>query len=623
MRRLFSLLLAFGLSLSLSVPSFALELEDAKELLKAHYIDPLPDGFEEMDDLDEILTAINDPYTTYLTAEEYSQLQTAINGQTVVGIGASVHLIYEDGYRILSVLDNSPALQAGLEAGDVILAVDGRTLTDTDDVTGFIRGQEGTEVTLTIRKVASGQVCDITITRRAVNVPIVTYELAGDALAIQCDSFGESTPRLVEQALRELEEKAAVCIVDLRQNPGGTIGSSAGAAGHFVGTGMASYVRGADGDYNHVFILPSCPDLTDKPVIVLTSNYSASGSEMFSGIIRDRGAGIGIGQRTFGKGVAQYVFNDTTHPELFDGDCLKITVYRFFSPNGVTNDTMGVIPTLVVSDLNAPTASLLLSSAKPKLPKGHLKLELAGHTFYIDLKEALQEEHKAAFTELLEAIPHHAVLYRGMTGAWSEITPEKLADRLGLPFRSRTFSDISTSPYADEINTLSVLKLLSGFEDGSFRPDEQITRGQFCAMVSAALNLNSDPQLAEKRFNDISAQSPEAGSIGAMADMGFVKGFEDGSFRPDNTITVQEMVTMLNQVAAWATMEGYDYAKMPLAGKAVTTYSSFAPWARISARNLELFDALLPDLQPTQTVKREEAAASLCRLMDGCGLLWR
>ena len=114
-----------------------------------------------------------------------------------------------------------------------------------------------------------------------------------------------------------------------------------------------------------------------------------------------------------------------------------------------------------------------------------------------------------------------------------------------------------------------------------------------------------------------------AGAVGAMADRGFISGFEDGSFRPDAAITYQEVVTILNHVAAWATMNGYDYNKMTLAGQAVDTYGHFASWAQLPARNLDLFGALLPDADPVQAVTREEAAASLCRLMEGCGLLWR
>ena len=97
MKRLLSLFLALSISCSLALPSAALEVDDAKKLLQAYYIDELPEGFEEMTSLDEILAAIGDPYTCYLSAEEYAQLQDAVNGQSVVGIGISVSAVFEDG----------------------------------------------------------------------------------------------------------------------------------------------------------------------------------------------------------------------------------------------------------------------------------------------------------------------------------------------------------------------------------------------------------------------------------------------------------------------------------------------------------------------------------------------
>ena len=98
-----------------------------------------------------------------------------------------------------------------------------------------------------------------------------------------------------------------------------------------------------------------------------------------------------------------------------------------------------------------------------------------------------------------------------------------------------------------------------------------------------------------------------------MAEKGFVSGFEDGCFRPDELITYQEILCILNNVAAWASMNGYEYNQMELAGQAPITYGSFAPWAQMAARNLDLFHALIPGLSPSAPATREVAAASLYR----------
>lgn len=608
-----------ALSCSFALPAAALEVEDAKDLLRTYYVNPLPEGFDEMDDLDEILAAINDPYTNYLPAEYYSQMQTSINGSSVVGIGITVGTVFEDGFHVLSVLPNSPALEAGLEAGDVILAVDGHTLTDDDNITALVPGEEGTPVTLTIRK-TSGQTCEVTMTRRFVPIPIVTYEMMDDALVIECDSFGSSTTALVAQALTEFENEAQVCIMDLRSNPGGTSTATAATSGLFVGDDLISYFIGAREDYQFIFPPDNCPDLTDAPVIVLTSPHSASGSELFAAAIRDYRAGISLGQRTLGKGVAQLLFDEDTHPWLFDGDCLKVTSYRFYSPEGATNDTVGVLPTLMISEENT-SAALLLCAAKPQQPSGHLKLELAGQTFYIALPQALAEENRAAFSELLEALPLSAKLYRGFGDNWELVTPERLAKLLLVDFTPRTFSDVENSPYAEEINTLAIYQLLSGYEDGAFAPQESITRSEFCAMVSTALNL-SPAANAASRFSDVEAGAWYAGAVGSMVSKGFLSGYGDGSFRPDSLISYQEMVAILENICAWASIDGYSLAKKPLTQETADRYSDFAPWAQSAAWSLDWCGALLDEVSPTAAVKREVAAASLCRLLDGCGLLW-
>lgn len=618
MKRLFSALLALGLSLSLTVPAAALEVEDAKQLLKTYYVDSLPEGFDEMDSLDEILSAINDPYTIYLTADEYQQLLSSINGSSVVGIGVSINTVFDNGYQILSILPGSPALEVDLKAGDRITAVDGVELTASMDPAALIRGEAGTQVTLTILR-ENGQVCQVSITRQEVSIPIVTYEMSGDALAIQCDSFGDSTAKTIAQALTELEEDAAICIVDLRANPGGTSTAAAGSAGLFVGSGIMSYFRDADGKYNYVYTLPSCPDMTDKPLIVLTSSYSASGSELFAAAIRDYGAGIGLGQRTFGKGVAQYIFDESIEPDLFDGDCLKITVYRFFSPEGATNDTVGVLPTLMISSENTVAAALLLSSPKPQQAQGYLKLEIAGQIFYLDLEHALEEENRSAFIELLESLPGTAKLYQGVGGGWTSTTPSVLAENLGLHFTPRTFSDTADSQFEQAINTLACYQLLSGYEDGTFRPGQTITRAEFCAMVCAALDL---PLSENTAFSDVPSSAWYAGAVGAMSGRGFLSGYGDGTFRPNATITYEEMVAVLANVSAWACMDGYDYAQMELAGQAPQVYGAFSPWARTAARNLDLLGALVGELQPSDSGTREVAAGMLCALMEGAGLLW-
>lgn len=622
MKKLFASLLALCLSLSLcAAPAAALELEDAKELLDTYYVDPIPDSVLSKDSLDEILEALGDPYTVYLTADEYQGFLSSVNGDQVVGIGVSVQNAYEDGFRIMSILPSSPALEVGLEAGDRIVAVNGEALTASSDITSLITGEEGTQVTITVIRLSDGQRTDYTMTRRAVQIPIVTYEIVGDAGYIDCTSFGESTVATVEEALTELDDDISVWIMDLRSNPGGTSEAAAGSAGLFVGAATMVYFRDSDGNYTYTYTTDACPDLTDKPLIVLTSPYSASGSELFAADARDHGFGIAIGQRTYGKGIAQSVFDESNRPDLFDGDALKVTTFRFYSPDGTTNHIVGILPTLLISMENTPAAALLLSTPQPSRADGCLKLELAGHTFYIDQEKAVSDSYKAAFTELLEALPPSAVLYQGSgSSTWKETDPSDLAASLSLDYSARTFPDLADSSFREEIETLTAYQLLGGCEDGGFHPKDTVTRAEFCTMIATALNLS--PSDNAPTFTDVSSSAWYAGSISAMAAKGFVAGCGDGTFQPNATITYQEMVTILSSVAAWCSMEGAALSQTELSATEWAEYYAYADWAQVPARNLNELGALVGDLAPTDLGTREVAAGMLCSLMRSIHLLW-
>ena len=621
MKKVISSLLALCLTLSLAlVPASALTLEDAKDLLKQVYVDGIPDELLELDSLDAILDALGDPYTVYMTAEQYKAFNEVVNGQEVVGIGAAVELDYNNGYLVLSVLPDSPALEAGILAGDILVAVDGEALTADVDPRVPVAGPEGSQVTVTIRR--DGQLMDFTLTRREMKIPIVTYELVGDAGVIDCISFGATTPMLFQEALAELEEDASVWIVDLRSNPGGGSAATALTSSFFTGGGVMLYYRDGAGNYQRNYTAETFPDLTDKSVIVLTSGSSASGAELFTADMRSYKAGIALGQRTFGKGTAQLVFDETNTDIMENGEAMKITAYRFFSPDGATNHIVGVLPTLMISLDNTPAAALLLSSAKPARAQGYWKLELSSHTFYIDGAQAAAEEFKAAFSELLEALPPSAKLYQGSgSQTWNELTPAQAAGATKVSFTPRTFSDTADSAYAREIDTLSVYGMLSGYADGNFHPADSITRAQFCTMTAAALDL-PDPENKGTKFTDVPAGSWFAGPVAAMASMGFVSGYSDGRFDPNDTVSYQEMVAILSRVAAWASIEGDAANRDPLLLEESVQFAAFDEWAQIPARNLDSLDVLLEGPAPRDTGTREMAAALLCRLMENTNIIW-
>ena len=619
MKKLLSSLLALTLGLSLTVlPASALTLEDAKGLLAANYVDSLSPEILELDDLSAILEAIGDPYTLYMDADQYAAFDQSVNGQTVVGIGVSVELAFENGgYRVLSVLPKSPALDAGILPGDIVTAADGVPMSPEVDPRIPIGGEEGTPVTITVDR--NGETLEFDLIRRAVDIPIVTFEQDGSAGVITCISFGFTTAASIKDAIQKLDKDTAVWVMDLRSNPGGSSTATAASAGLFTGGGTMLYFRDGTGRYYPIYTPSDYPDMTNKPVIVLTSAHSASGSELFAGDIRTYEAGIALGQRTLGKGTAQIILDENNCSFMVDGEALKITAYRFFSPDGATNHILGILPTLLISPDNTMQAAMLLSQPQPKRAGGRLKLEIANQTFYIAARDAVSADNKAAFTELLEALPPSAKLYEGSgASTWTETDPASLAKKNKLDFTARTFSDVSDSPYAREINTLATYLILDN-STGDFRPSDVITRAQFAAMAASALDL---PEGKSGKFSDVSPDSPYADSINAMTDLGFLSGRGDGIFDPDSAITVQEAVTSLSRMAAWSSIDGFALNQTSLPVGELLDYLDWAEWAKVPARVLTSLEALPEGLTPAADLTREQAAAMLCRLMESIHLIW-
>lgn len=627
MKKLLRRLTALALSvLALLIPVHALSVEQAIGLLEEYYIDDLPQDAMQAQTLEELIASLGDPYTLYMDSEAYESFFTSINDARLVGIGVSIET-HESGILIVSVLDDSPALEAGLLPGDVIMSADGVPLTTLEQAQTLLAGEIDSTVTLCVLR-ADGTTVELTLTRREIIVPTtVQHFLSEDsnALVISCTSFGNETPHHFAEALKEYNDVVNAFIVDLTANPGGTSKSGASAAGGFIGSGVMLYLRNAQDQYSYVMILPGQEAITDKPPIVLTSPYTASSSELFLGAIRDFNAGIAIGQRTTGKGVAQVALDETSHPDLFDGDALKVTVYRFFSPHGTTNDKIGVMPTLLISLENAYHAALLLCDDAPESAVDHLKLTLNDHIFFLDLNLALSPEYRPAFVELLESFPPNAKLrWDSGNGKYEDTTPQAVAQRLALTeYTPRTFSDLADCPYADAINTLAAYKLLAGYGDGSFRPDNTITRAEFCAMLTSILALDLSP-ISQSEFYDVSITDWYAPAVHALHAKGLLTGYTDGSFQPNNAISQQEIVSILAQLSVQLNMYAYNRRNLSPESEVMAEFAHFSDWAQHSAWLLDSCQVDLSALTvPQNNTSRGMAADLICQLLIKTGILWQ
>ena len=614
-------LLSLSLSATLLLSSAsALTTEQAKLLLEQYYVEDLPESVLEADTLEEVIANLHDPYTVYMTAEEFESFSSQLTGQTLSGgIGVMLAGNTEAGAQVLYLVPDGPAAQAGLQPGDLVISVDGQTITTDTDTAGLLVGEAGSTITLTVQKQGEETTQVVTMTRSAIHFPTVTYySLGGGTGYLLCSTFGTTTAQDMETALLALEDQSDVWILDLQDNGGGYLDEAVDMVGLFTEYAPVTYSLDYTGDYTPDSPKQSIQDLTDAPVIVLTNRATASASEMFASAIRDANAGISIGQRTYGKGVSQILLDENSYPDLFDGDCFKITSGRFYSPEGTSNHVIGVFPTLLISPSNTLSVAKLLHGTPPTDSTNFLMLELADQVFYLAIEEGMNSP--SAFLELLQALPPSASLYLGQGGeTWTPTAPDELAQELSLPFQSRSFSDIADSPYQHAIDSLASQLLLTGYEDGTFRPQQTISRAEFSAMLASAVQ----PFLSERNFfSDVAPDAWYAPYVNAMAAYGVFQGDDQGLFHPNDPISYEEVVTVLNALIASLTIDGAFWAEQPATEQDYATYAQYSTWAVTAARNLELFDCLIPVEQPQQAATREQVAALIFETLDSQHILW-
>lgn len=623
---------ALGLSLALlTTPAAqALTPEQCAELLQELYIDQVPQSVLEQPTVEAMVEALGDPYTTYFSPEEYTAFTASMSDASLVGIGI-VYSQTEEGILVDRALEGSPAQAAGLQGGDYILAVDGKSVLGLDltAISGMIQGEEGTEVSLTYRR--EGRERTVSLTRALVVVPATTSELVDDHIGyISCTTFGGETVGHFKEALERYGDKATVWIVDLRSNTGGLTNAATDAAGLFTGAGDMLYFRDGSGQYGALSYRERSATL--YPVIVLVDGYTASASEIFASAIRDRGSGIVVGSRTFGKGVAQSVVDKSYLPDYFaDGDALKVTTYRFFSPSGNTTDQVGVIPDLLVDPQLTGDVAYLLAGASPKgSTGGSLRVDLFWQ-WYVDLDKA--KDDPEAFQALLEAIPQGKKLWLGTDSVKWQLTDVEGAVRAtGATYTRSGFADGEESDYATALDILKTFDLIHGKEDGLFHAQDTLTRAELCQMLFNALNCKASD--APSPFSDVAQEAWYREAVTAMSSMGLIEGAGDGTFHPEDTLDHQQLITILARLAQWLNLSFYDLAARATEETvSVVGVENYAPWAKAGAwllsysqknylgRPITLLWANAHEIDPTAPATRGEAAYALYRLLSHTEIL--
>ena len=295
-----------------------------------------------------VIDSLGDPYSVFMNKKEFQDFISSLEG-SLSGVG--IVLGIDDSTQdiiVVSPIKGSPAQKAGILPGDIIVKVNdtelsGKTL---DEAAGMIRGEKGTKVTLYIKRNQNSDLIKLELVRDDIRISTVDYNIVDDAAKIgyiRISFFDSQTYNDFKTALDALQkQKIRGLVIDLRDNPGGSLDETVKIAAEILGEGLIVYTEGKNG--NRLGEYFSDESKASVPITVMVNENSASASEILAGAIQDHKAGKLVGAKTFGKGSVQEVFS------LEDGSGMKITIAKYYLPSGRCIDGKGIEPDFSVKN---------------------------------------------------------------------------------------------------------------------------------------------------------------------------------------------------------------------------------------------------------------------------------
>ncbi len=314
-----------------------------------------------------------DPHSSFMTAEMYKELEVETRG-SFGGIGIEITL-QKDVLTVVSPIEDTPAYNAGVKAGDQIVRINGKSTKDITvlDAVKQLRGPKDTKVTITILREGMAKPKDVELTRSIISIKSVKSRVYDDHIGyIRISAFQERTGDDLKKTLREIEAKARPLkgiVLDMRNNPGGLLHQSVEVSDAFLKSGNIVSTRGRAKGMESKTVAKDNGDEPICPMVVLVNEGTASAAEIVSGALQDNGRAVIIGTQTFGKGSVQTVI------PLEDGAALKLTTARYYTPKGRSIQAEGITPDIVIKQIRPGDEKEDADHAllREKDLKGHIK----------------------------------------------------------------------------------------------------------------------------------------------------------------------------------------------------------------------------------------------------------
>lgn len=331
-------------AVSVANPATMQKMGVLEEMIGEYYLEDAGESELEQGVYKGMIEALGDPYSTYYSQEELEDLQNKTQG-IYYGIGARVGIDADTQLpRIASVIEGTPAQEAGLMSGDLLYKVDDTLVQgmDLNSAVALVKGDEGTTVHLTVIREGETDYLEFDVERRKLENETVTYEMLEDGAGyIQIQEFDDVTVDQFEEALEACrQEGMRGLILDLRGNPGGNLTTVCEIARMMLPEGLIVYTEDKNGQREEY----TCDGKSqlDVPLVVLVDANSASASEILAGAVKDYGTGTLVGTTTFGKGIVQRIM------KLSDGSAVKLTVSKYYTPKGNNIHEIGISPDVEV-----------------------------------------------------------------------------------------------------------------------------------------------------------------------------------------------------------------------------------------------------------------------------------